>query len=366
MTPRERTLACLREEPVDRIPVVHFGYWKETLLKWAREGHISDEEAEAYSDGNEVDALLCERLGFDHCWTPAAGSDNFLRPFFEGKVVRELPDGSRHVLNREGVIELDVPGRTSIRAEIEHLLVDRESWENHYKWRLQWDDSRIEGFRNWSPPAQSRPLGIWCGSLIGNVRNILGVEGLAYMGADDPELLDEIIDTIGALCLRGVEEGLQYADCFDFAHFWEDICYNHGPLVNPRFFSEKIVPWYKRMTDVLGSHGIDLVSVDCDGCIDALVPLWLEAGVNIMFPIEVGTWNASIRPWREQYGRTLKGIGGMRKHVLAGDKAAVDAEIERLKPLIALGGYIPCPDHRIPPEAKWDLVRYFTDQLRSL
>ena len=46
-------------------------------------------------------------------------------------------------------------------------------------------------------------------------------------------------------------------------------------------------------------------------------------------------------------------------------RAAIDAEIERLKPLVALGGYIPCPDHRIAPDAKWDLVRYYCDCMRQ-
>ena len=58
--------------------------------------------------------------------------------------------------------------------------------------------------------------------------------------------------------------------------------------------------------------------------------------------------------------------GGMIKTVFARDRAAIDAEIERLRPLIALGGYIPCPDHRIAPDAKWDLVKYYCERLRSL
>lgn len=366
MNSRLRTLACLNGEPVDRIPAVHFGFWRETLQQWAAEGHITEAEAKAYGDGNETDADLCQRLGFDHCWTAAAGSNNWLWPLFESKTVKELPDGSRHVLNEEGVVELDIPGTTSIRAEIRHLLVDRESWETHYKWRLQWRPERAEHLAGWRPPGQSRPIGVWCGSLIGKVRNILGVEGLAYMQEDDPELLDEIIDTCGALCLRGVEEALKRVEGIDFGHFWEDICYNHGPLVNPRFFAEKIVPWYKRITDLLTAHGIPFASVDCDGCIDALVPHWLEAGVNIMFPIEVGTWNASIAPWRDQFGSRIKGVGGMNKNAFAADRAAINAEIERLKPLIDLGGFIPCPDHRIPPGSKWDLVRYYTEQLKAL
>jgi len=44
----------------------------------------------------------------------------------------------------------------------------------------------------------------------------------------------------------------------------------------------------------------------------------------------------------------------------------VDAEIERLKPLVALGGYIPCPDHRLAPDSKWDLVKYYCERMRKV
>jgi len=84
-----------------------------------------------------------------------------------------------------------------------------------------------------------------------------------------------------------------------------------------------------------------------------------------MFPIEVGTWQASIAPWRAAYGRALRGVGGMDKRVFALDYAAVDAEIERLATLVELGGYIPCPDHRIPPDAKWENVQYYCDRFRK-
>jgi uroporphyrinogen decarboxylase len=83
-----------------------------------------------------------------------------------------------------------------------------------------------------------------------------------------------------------------------------------------------------------------------------------------MFPIEVGTWAASIAPWREQYGKALLGVGGVDKKAFMRDYAAVDAEIERLRPLVELGGYLPCPDHRLPPDAKWENIQYYCEQMR--
>ena len=176
----------------------------------------------------------------------------------------------------------------------------------------------------------------------------------------------EIIDTVGNLCYRLAERILEYGIRFEYAHFWEDICFKNGPLVRPEVFDELVGRHYRRLTELVNRHGIDIVSVDCDGCIDLLVPVWLKNGVNTMFPIEVGTWNASIRKWRELYGPTLRGVGGMDKRVFAHDRDAVDAEIERLKSLVALGGYIPCPDHRIAPDAKFELVQYYCRRFREV
>ena len=56
----------------------------------------------------------------------------------------------------------------------------------------------------------------------------------------------------------------------------------------------------------------------------------------------------------------------MDKRVFARDYAAIDAEIERLRPLVELGGYIPCPDHRIPPDARWENIQYYCDRFRAV
>ena len=369
MNIRENTLAVLHYEPYERLPILHFGYWAETLEKWAEEGHITWEEAKNWADGNAADLSIAKKLGFDANWSTCFGGNSALRPGFEPKVLEELPNGLQKVVNHEGVIELVKPHVASIPSEVDHLLKDRASYEEHYKPRLQYSDERIDF--NYLETLKNREhsenmLGIHIGSLFGNIRNWCGVEGISYLYADDEELYKEIIDDNANLCYQVAENILKTGVHFDFAHFWEDICFKNGPLVIPSVFEELVGPHYKRITGLLKNYGVDIVSLDCDGMIDSLIPIWFENGVNTMFPIEVGTWNASIAPWREKYGKGLRGVGGMNKTVFAKDFVAIDEEIERLRPLVALGGYIPCPDHRIAPDAKWENVQYYCKRMHEV
>lgn len=372
MNNRQRVDAILHGRSYDRMPVVSFGYWDETLDKWARQGYITREEADGYrrcGDGSEADQSVMNRLGFDFNWNSCIGGNTGLFPAFEPQVLEEHPDGSKMIRNPEGLIVRVNDSIVSIPAEIGTSLTDREAWETLYLPRLQDSEERVNSveFERFSQEDADRalPLGLHLGSLYGVIRNMLGVEALSYLAVDDEDLYVEIIDTVGELCYRVAQRALCYDIHFEYAHFWEDICFKNGPLIRPSVFEERVGRHYRRLTELVRSHGIDIVSVDCDGCIDLLVPVWLKNGVNTMFPIEVGTWNASIRKWRELYGRDLRGVGGMDKRVFARDRAAVDAEIQRLKSLVELGGYIPCPDHRIAPDAEFELVQYYCEQFRK-
>jgi len=395
MNNRERAMAILNYQSYDRMPVVHFGFWDETLAKWAAEGHITAEQARKWGDGNAADFEVGNKLGFDFNWYRVFGVYTNLLPPFERKVLEVMPDGMRKEVNGDGVVILQKDDATGIPTEIDHLFKGRKEWDELFKPRMLPDEKRIQrpepvigdlqrGDQAADAPRarfrdhvnqivaevqrtdRDRPIGLMCGSLYGRIRDIVGMINLSYLQADDPRLFDEMIVTFADLCYWATEKALEtYGDNWDFGHFWEDICFRSGPLVSPRVFKQKVGPQYRRITDLLHSHGINIVSLDCDGKIDALIPTWFENGVNTMFPIEVGTWNASIAPWREKYGPELRGVGGMDKKVFAYDFAAIDAEVERLKPLIELGAYIPCPDHRIAPDAKWENVQYYCEQMRK-
>lgn len=382
MTNRERAMAILNYQSYDRLPIVHFGYWQETLIKWANQGHISMEQALTWKDCTPIDKQISDKLGFDFGWNNCFSPNSSLFPAFDEVIIEETSDGMQKVLNRSGVIELRKSGVVSIPAEVDHLLKDRKSWEEHYLPKLQFAMERVTncnvntgtefkpflngGLEFLKNCNRENPVGLFCGSLFGRIRNWIGLEAVSYLYLDDEPLYDEIINVVGELCYKCTETALSIGAKFDFAHFWEDICFKNGPLVIPSVFDKKVGSYYKKITELLHSYGITIISLDCDGLIDSLIPIWLSNGVNTMFPIEVGTWRANIAPWRKKYGKELRGVGGMDKTVFALDYKAIDIEIERLKPLVELGGYIPCPDHRIAPDAKWENVRYYCEQMRRM
>jgi uroporphyrinogen decarboxylase len=339
------------------------------------------EDAVNWADGTPTCKKISEKLGFDFAWYNCFMDSCLLSPSFDPEILKEHPDGSREFFNPDGVVVLDKDNAVSIPAELSHSLTDRKSWEELFKPKLQFTAERVtKGLVNTDQEClpfdeggldflksddRQNPVGLMVGSLLGRIRDWLGIVGLSYILVDDRALLDEIIETVGDLCYKRTEYVLNTGAKFDFAHYWEDICFKNGPLISPEFFNNMIGPQYRKITALLHSHGIEISSVDCDGFIDLLIPTWFNNGVNTMFPIEVGTWGATIKSWREKYGKELRGVGGMRKYTFALDRKVIDEEIERLKPLVELGGYIPCPDHRIAPDAKWDNVRYYCDRMRE-
>jgi uroporphyrinogen decarboxylase len=150
------------------------------------------------------------------------------------------------------------------------------------------------------------------------------------------------------------------------ASMWEDMAYSGGPLMSPRLFKQILVPHYKRITATLNKYGVDIVFLDCDGNIDLLAPLWLEAGVNTMFPIEVGKWKADPVEFRRRYGKAMRLMGGFDKHILMQGKDAIAREIDRLAPLVEEGGYIPMPDHRVPPDVAFADYLFYIEEAKRV
>jgi hypothetical protein len=351
MNARERFQAVMHYAPRDRSPIMDFGFWSETLVIWQDQG---------YPAGADPDLFF----GMDPQWTECGGIVG-LWPEFPEVVIQDK--GQTEIVERRKFLG-------TIPRHVAHTLQDRATWEEAYAPRLRAGDplrfpSRITWdllLAEWNRPDRDYPLFIRAGSLYGIARNWFGLERISELLYDDRPLLEEIVETLADVIIAVLEKTLGDGVRPEAALMWEDICYSHGPLLSPKLFREILVPHYKRITATLRRYGVDIVIVDCDGKIDALVPHWLEAGVNTMFPLEVGKWGGDPVALRAQFGKDLRLIGGMDKHILAASQDAIAREIDRLSPLVEEGGYIPTPDHRVPPDVPLANYLFYLERAKAV
>ena len=354
---RERFLRLMRGQPVDRAPFFPcFGPWPATLERWHDEGLPRD------ADWREV-------CGFDgdlrHC-LPVNG---FLCPNFEGQVLEE-DEHTRVVVDRFGVRKRERKDGGSMPEFLSFLVRDRADWERA-KERFDPDaPGRLPPPEQWQrvcDAAAARTDPYYAGDLptgfFGGPRELFGMEGFVLAFYDDPDLVEDVLDTLCDLWSAFYPRVIAQAP-IDFFFVWEDMCFKTGPLLSPHLFKKFLVPRYQRFTAALRAAGVDIIMVDSDGDPRALVDLWLEGGVTCLFPWET-QMGLDITAVRRRYP-TLQMIGGIDKHRLALGRAAIDAELEKVPFMLESGRYLPALDHFVPPDVSWDSYRYFCERLREM
>lgn len=364
---RERFTATMHYQPRDRSPICDFGYWDETLVIWHGQGlprHVVNTDHNFFHQFFGMDFPIRRAAS-------ATGVEVGLVPPFEEMVLDDR--GDHEVVQQEdGVRVLRKKFMGSIPKHLGHLLVDRDSWRKYYMPRLdpthpdRYPADWEERVKSWVDPNRDYPLVLPGGSLYGWLRNWMGLEDLSYVVYDDAAWFEEMVTTVADCIIGTLSRVLETGGCFDACGIWEDMCYKAGPLLSPTHFQQFLVPHYRRIADLLHRHGVDVIWVDCDGKIDKLIPLWLDAGVNCMFPVEVGTWGADPIDFRGQYGEDLLMLGGFDKRILARSKEKIEQEVHRLTPLVEEGGYVGFCDHLVPPDIPLENYMFYLETVRRV
>jgi len=59
-------------------------------------------------------------------------------------------------------------------------------------------------------------------------------------------------------------------------------------------------------------------------------------------------------------------MGGIDKRAIASGPEAIERELRRVAPLVEEGGYIPAPDHSLPPDVSFSNYCYYMNRLKDL
>lgn len=351
LTDRERFNRQMHYQPVDRCFNMEFGYWDDNFDLWPffrDNGITNNDQADLF-------------FNFDRFYR--IEGEIWMCPPFEERMV-EVRQDTQVWIDVNGLLaEVPIDNHDTIPHYLKASIVTPDDWKKVKAERFQLDHPArkmdIAALKQQHPAGRDYPLGVWVGSMIGKIRDMLTLEGLAYAIHDYPLMVEDMVETSCQLVEQFLDQVLPHFD-FDYAGGWEDICYRGGPLVSLKFFNRVVVPRYERIHQKLAAHGIDIWWIDCDGDVRPILAGFLKGGINCLFPYEV---NSCTHPGKllEQYGRDLRIMGGVDKMALGAGREAIKAYMDTLVPLVARGGFIPFCDHRCPPNVKPEDYLYYLD-----
>ena len=359
----KRFIDCMEYRPSDRRPNHELGVWPQTVERWRSEAPQAIEGFTWNWFHGE------DKLGLDkRRYIPV--NYGFIPPF--EPVVIEETDEYEIVRNSQGITTkalkagsiggarmcmdqyLDFPVKTpadfaEIRRRLQPGLPERYPLEG---------DRTLE---SWLDNTCPLVLGENCAAngFYWRAREFMGTEALSYAWFDYPQLMHEMMEFYADFIIETSRPVLEKISV-DYFTLNEDLSMKSGPLLSPEVYRKFIFPHLKRMVAFFRDHGTRYFAIDTDGDPTPLVRLFMDAGVDTLWPIERA---ANIGPveLRRRFGKDLRLWGGVDKRVLPRGPAAIRAHLRELIPLIEEGGYIPTIDHTVPPDVSWDNFRYYMD-----
>jgi uroporphyrinogen decarboxylase len=290
-----------------------------------------------------------------------------LDPPFETEIIEETEDC---IVQRQpsGQVTQMYRSVASLPHAISYPVEKPEDWPD-VKERLRFSPGRFAA--DWTERARRSqeedglPLSVGGAGFYWAPRDLLGDERLCLWYYEHPDLVRDMIGTYCDLLCAIAEEIVAHV-VVDSAHFGEDMAYRGGSMVGPGIFREFLLPAYQRYFGIFRQRGTRIFSIDTDGRVDGLIPLFMEAGVNVFSPMEVRAGN-DIVELREEHGTRMAYTGGIDKLLLPHGTQAIDEELERKIPvMMQRGGYLPSLDHRVVVETSLSDFAYYVKRVREL
>ncbi len=192
-------------------------------------------------------------------------------------------------------------------------------------------------------------------------RTLFGIQEHLVAFYDYPELMTRMNADLTAFCLRVLDDLCRYYTP-DFVTIAEDMSFNHGPMISYEHMDQFMGPYYQQVMPELKRRGI-INLVDSDGFIEPLIPWFQNMGVDGILPLERMA-GVDVCRIRAKYP-TWRMIGGFDKTVMHLGPAAIAAELQRVKPAVLGGYFIPSCDHQTPPAVSIADYREYVSQLRE-
>ncbi len=370
MTNRERYINALTFRSVDKIPLTPGGGRISTRRRFEAEGMPPGANPVEY-------ALEQNGIIIPKPLKPCPGVKvNFrMIPWFEEKVL-EHKDAHYIVQDWMGnITEIsDEYDYTYIRSAIDFVtrrwldapVHGEEDWE---KMKERYNSATPERISLLSAEElksfieRDEPYSISVSGPFWQLREWMGFEELCIAFIDRPEFVRSLINFWGDYTYDVFKRAFEAGIVPDRVAISEDMAYKAHAMISPEMTREFLLPVYLKWMSLFKKYNIPIIDMDSDGYIGELIPIWIEAGINVCDPIEVAAYN-DIVAYRERFGKQIAYSGGIDKRAIAKGGRVIEEELKRvLPPLLRDGGFIPSCDHAVPADVPLENYLYYVKLL---
>ena len=327
MTRKERVLAALNHEPLDRVPLDYWGVPEMTqnLMDYL---------------GAEDEIEFADKLGID-------------------KIIKIHPIDIYPNIKRRNTWDVaykmvPIAGGVGYYEEPEFYPIGNcrtiDEIESVYEWPRpdMFDYSTIDVLCD-----RYKDFAIDCGytSLTHHYIDIRGIEQMMIDFIDNPKLTKHILMRIQEFCFENTRRILDVGNGrITFSHMTDDFASQTGLMISPAMIDEYLRGYYDQTISMIHSFGAKAFHHN-DGAMTSMMPWLMDRGIDVLNPLQWHLPGWDLKALKVQYGKRICFHGGVEnQHILPfGTKKEIHDEVETCLDILFSDhtGYILAPCHNI-------------------
>lgn len=343
MNSKERFRAVCNFEKADKIPVDYLAHYE------------TDKKLKEYL-GVQTEEELLERLGCDFYYLSGrdiSQNEGFMR-FYKGRALditereRTCPLGIRWI---RGAYDHKFSVDEAIAGPLQDAETEKDVLRHNWPKASDFDFSPL--IRECEAHGDKVIIGgLWTG-IMGDSYRLHGFQNFLMNIALKPEMIRTLINRMAEMYLE-LNDSIfaQVKGRLDIWFFGNDFGGQNGLLLNPGMWYEFFFERIKELASLAHSHGIKVMMHSC-GAIAEIIPYLIDAGVDILDPIQVTAKGMEPETLGQKFGGRIVFHGGVdTQQVLP--KAAPEEVREHaayvIESLNSKGGYVFAPSQLLGPD----------------
>ena len=340
MTPKERVLAILNRQPVDRLPV---DLWHTPEIAAALRNHFNVAEDFAMWRALGLDKIVWDFMdyrtdaGERAGGQSGAGAESGGTRTMWGVPLKEIQAGEAHYAEF---------GSAPLADFNTAALLDQYPW---------WP--KVERFNYDAAVALAQKassdyvvIGPWV-SFYEIYCQLRGLEQAMMDLIENPELVEAILDRVEAIQTEMMKEFFARAKGhLDLVFISDDIAGQKSLLMSPRLWQRHLQPRLKRWCDLIHAHDLR-VFYHTDGAARPLIKPILDCGVDVLNPIQHACPGMDLAELKTEFGSRVIFHGGVDNQSILprGTVAQVRAEVNNCLRTLGAGreGFICASCHNV-------------------